>query len=78
VVMLDPTIAINEADQVCLQVSANNVIVERTDRAEQWIGKAQAPWTCATFTRCLTYRERVIVPNLRRESICRKCGSTRP
>ncbi|MCP1835665.1 hypothetical protein J2R76_004005 [Bradyrhizobium sp. USDA 4532] len=42
VVMLDPAVAINHADQVCLRDAADNVIVARADQAEQWIGKAQA------------------------------------
>ncbi|WP_235999966.1 hypothetical protein [Bradyrhizobium uaiense] len=29
-------------DQVCLRDAADNVIVARADRAEQWIGRAQA------------------------------------
>ena len=41
-VMLDPAIAITSAIQVSLQDAASNVIVARTDRAEQWIGKATA------------------------------------
>ncbi|MCC8969762.1 hypothetical protein [Bradyrhizobium brasilense] len=41
-VMLDPAIAIGQADRVCLRDAANNVIVARADQAEQWIGKAQA------------------------------------
>ncbi|UQR62952.1 hypothetical protein LRP30_40505 [Bradyrhizobium sp. C-145] len=41
-VMLDPAIAINQADQVCLRDAADNVIAARADRAEQWIGRAQA------------------------------------
>jgi hypothetical protein len=41
-VQLDPAIAMNQADQICLQDAANNVIVARTDLAEQWIGRAQA------------------------------------
>lgn len=41
-VQLDPAFAMNQADLVCLQDAADNVITARSDLAEQWIGRAQA------------------------------------
>jgi hypothetical protein len=41
-VMLDPAIAMAQADEVCLIDSDGKVIDKRSDRAEQWVGRAQA------------------------------------